>query len=66
MLAVAQVKKEDLATKDTKSPCAETSVTLNGKNIWIYCHAPSVRGRHIFSDADALEPYGNVWRLGAD
>jgi len=41
MLAVAQVKKEDLATKNTKSPGAETSVTINGKNIWIYYHAPS-------------------------
>jgi hypothetical protein len=28
MLAVAQVKKEDLATKNTKSPGAETSVTV--------------------------------------
>ena len=66
MLAVAQVKKEDLATKNTKSPGAETSVTVNGKNIWIYYHAPSVRGRQIFGGAGALEPYGKVWRLGAD
>ena len=35
MLAVAQVRKEDLATKNTKSPGAETSVTINGKNLWI-------------------------------
>ncbi|HLJ48032.1 MAG TPA: DUF2911 domain-containing protein [Bryobacteraceae bacterium] len=66
MLAVAQVKKEDLVTKNTKSPGAETSVTINGKNLWIYYHAPSVRGRHIFGGAGALEPYGKVWRLGAD
>jgi hypothetical protein len=68
MLARAQVNKEDLATKNTLSPGAETSVTVNDKNIWIYYHAPSVRGRHIFGGADALEPYGNgkVWRLGAD
>ena len=70
MLAVAQVKKEDLVTKNTKSPGAETSVTINGKNIWIYYHAPSVRGRQIFGGAGALEPYGKgkakVWRLGAD
>jgi len=66
MLAVAQVKKEDLATKNTKSPGAETSVTINGKNLWIYYHAPSVRGRQIFGGAEALEPYGNIWRLGAD
>ena len=64
--AVAQVKKEDLVTKNTLSPGAETSVTVNGKNIWIYYHAPSVRGRQIFGDAGALEPYGKVWRLGAD
>src|SRR5207245_5619824 len=29
MLAVAQVKKEDLATKNTKSQGAESSVTIN-------------------------------------
>ena len=66
MLAVAQVKKEDLATKNTNSPGAETSVTVNGKNLWIYYHAPSVRGRHIFGGAGALQPDGSVWRLGAD
>ena len=46
MPAVAQVKKEDLATKNTKSPGPETSVTINGKNLWIYYDALSVRGRH--------------------
>jgi hypothetical protein len=66
VLAVAQVKKEDLTTKNTLSPGAETSVTLSGKNIWIYYHAPSVRGRHIFGGADALEPNDKIWRLGAD
>ena len=65
-LAVAQVKKEDLVTKNTASPGAEASVTINGKNIWIYYHAPSVRGRHIFGGAGALQPDGTVWRLGAD
>jgi hypothetical protein len=30
MLAVAQVKKEDLSTKNSLSPGAETSVTVNG------------------------------------
>ena len=66
MLAVAQVKKEELATKNTLSPGAEASVTVNGKNIWIYYHAPSVRGRQIFGGAGALQPYGKAWRLGAD
>ena len=65
-LAVAQVKKEDLATKNTLSPGAEASVAIDGKNIWIYYHAPSVRGRHIFGGAGALQADGAVWRLGAD
>jgi hypothetical protein len=54
MLAVAQVKKENLATKNTLSPGAETSVTVNGKKIWIYYHAPSVRGRHVFGGVCAF------------
>src|SRR5438309_11640102 len=66
MPAVAQVEKEDLATKNTKSPGAETSDTINGKNLWIYYHAPSVRGRHIFNGTGALQPDGSVWRLRAD
>ena len=64
MPAVAQVKKEELATKNTKSPGAETSVTINGKNLWTYYHAPSVRGRHIFNGGGArssrMVAYG-VW-----
>jgi hypothetical protein len=48
MLAVAQMKKEDLVTKNTKSPGDETSVTIKGKNLWIYYHSPSVRSRQIF------------------
>ena len=47
-------------------PNFETSVTVNGKNIWIYYHAPSVRGRHIFGGAGAHQPDGSVWHLGAD
>src|ERR1700691_2610008 len=66
MLAVAQVKNAELVTKNTKSPGAKPSVTVNGKNIWIYYHAPSVRRLQIFGGTGALEPYGKVWRLGAD
>jgi Protein of unknown function (DUF2911) len=66
ILAAAQVKKEDLTTKNTLSPGAETSVTINGKNLWIYYHAPSVRSRHIFNGTGALQPDGTIWRLGAD
>jgi hypothetical protein len=34
--------------------------------IWIFYHAPSVQGRHIFNGAGALQPDGTIWRLGAD
>ena len=66
MAAIAQVKKDDLKTGNKKSPEAETSVTVNGKDIWVFYHAPSVNKRKIFGGKDALQPDGTVWRLGAD
>lgn len=45
------------------SPPAETSVTIDGKKIVIKYSAPSMRGRKIFG---GLEPYGKVWRAGAN
>lgn len=45
------------------SPPAETSVTIAGKIIRIDYSAPSMRGRKIFG---GLEPYGRVWRAGAN
>src|SRR2546426_9396331 len=45
------------------SPPAETSVSINGKQITIKYSAPSMRGRKIFG---GLEPYGKVWRAGAN
>jgi hypothetical protein len=49
--------------KAPASPPAETSVTINGKQISIKYSAPSMRGRKIFG---GLEPYGKVWRAGAN
>jgi hypothetical protein len=46
-----------------QSPPAETSVTMAGKAIRINYSAPSMRGRKIFG---GLEPYGRVWRAGAN
>ena len=46
-----------------ESPPAQTSVTIAGKAIRINYSAPSVRGRKIFG---GLEPYGRVWRAGAN
>jgi Protein of unknown function (DUF2911) len=65
-IANAQVKKEELKTGSTVSPEAEASVTINGKQVWIFYHAPSVKGRKIFAGAGALQPDDSVWRLGAD
>jgi hypothetical protein len=45
------------------SPPADTSTTIGGKNIVIHYSAPSMRGRKIFG---GLEPYGRVWRAGAN
>jgi hypothetical protein len=46
-----------------QSPPAETSVTIAGKVIRVHYSAPSMRGRKIFG---VLEPYGHVWRAGAN
>ena len=46
-----------------QSPPEETSVTIAGKALRIDYSAPSMRGRKIFG---GLEPYGRVWRAGAN
>lgn len=68
LLAVAsgQTDKKKFMTPNPQSPPMETSVTINGKQIWIVYHAPSVRGRKIFGGSDALQPDGTIWRAGAD
>jgi len=65
-LATAQVKMDELKTNNTDSPNDSTSVTINGKQLWIAYHAPSVKGRKIFGGAGALQPDDTIWRLGAD
>src|SRR5437868_8115707 len=67
-LAVAsgQTDKKKFQTPNPQSPPMETSVTINGKQLWIAYHAPSVRGRKIFGGAGALQPDDTVWRAGAD
>lgn len=65
-LAAAQVKMDELKTPNAQSPNADTKVTIKGSEIWIFYHAPSVRGRKIFGGAGALQPDGSIWRLGAD
>jgi hypothetical protein len=46
-----------------QSPAAQTSVTIAGKAIRVNYSAPAMRGRKIFG---GLEPYGRVWRAGAN
>jgi hypothetical protein len=65
-LVTAQVKMDELKTSNSQSPNADTKVTIKGGEIWIFYHAPSVRGRKIFAGAGALQPDGSIWRLGAD
>ena len=62
----AQVDKKKLMGPNPQSPPTEAAVTINGKQIWIVYHAPSMRGRHIFGGAGALQPDNSVWRAGAN
>jgi hypothetical protein len=52
-----------LAFAQFVSPEATTSVTIAGKQIKIDYHAPQMHNRKIFG---GLEPYGKVWRAGAN
>jgi hypothetical protein len=61
----AQTDKKKYMTPNEKSPPMETSATINGKQVWIVYHAPSVRGRKIFGPEGLHKPETN-WRLGAD
>jgi hypothetical protein len=65
---LAQIDVSKLITGNQGSPEAISSIHYGreGKLIWIFYHAPSVQGRHIFNGAGALQPDGTVWRLGAD
>ncbi|MFN7932553.1 MAG: DUF2911 domain-containing protein [Bryobacteraceae bacterium] len=63
---LAQTPKDKFNTPNPKSPPRQTSVTINGKEVWIAYHAPSVRSRTIFGADGALHPNGSNWRLGAD
>jgi len=66
--AHGQIDVAKLITGNQSSPEVITSIHYGpqGKLIWIFYHAPSVRGRHIFNGAGAVQPDGAIWRLGAD
>jgi hypothetical protein len=63
LLVIAFASCSHLAMAQFTSPPAKTSVTIAGKVISIdYC-APQMHNRKIFG---GLEPYGKVWRAGAN
>src|SRR6188768_130578 len=63
LLAATLLFPQEQKKKQRPSPAAETSVSLGGKNVTIKYSSPSMRGRKIFG---GLEPYGKVWRAGAN
>jgi Protein of unknown function (DUF2911) len=63
LLAIAIGCCSNLARAQFESPAAATSVTVAGKKISIDYHAPQMHARKIFG---GLEPYGKVWRAGAN
>jgi len=52
-----------LAPAQYKSPHESTSVEVNGHKVTITYGRPSLHGRKMIGDH---EPYGKVWRTGAD
>jgi hypothetical protein len=63
MLLVLALGYANLAFAQFVSPASTTSVIIAGKNLKIdYC-APQLHNRKIFG---GLEPYGKVWRAGAN
>jgi hypothetical protein len=63
LVAATLLFPQEQKKKQRPSPPAETSVSLNGKNVTIKYSSPSMKGRKIFG---GLEPYGKVWRAGAN
>src|SRR5712692_9725012 len=60
LLVAADVAR---AQEPRKSPHESTSITVNGHKITITYGRPYLRGRKMIGDH---EPYGKVWRTGAD
>ncbi len=67
-LGVALAQEDHTAgmTKNPKSPASQAGAMVNGKEVYILYHAPSVNGRHVFGGEGALQPDDSVWRAGAD
>ncbi|MGD0497810.1 MAG: DUF2911 domain-containing protein [Bryobacteraceae bacterium] len=66
VVTVAAMASAGFAQQQRPSPPASAAVTINGKNISIDYSTPSMKGRHIFNGADALQPDNTIWRAGAN
>jgi hypothetical protein len=65
-IAFAQADHTAGMTKNAQSPASQAGAMVKGKEVYVLYHAPSVRGRHVFGGADALQPDDSIWRAGAD
>src|SRR5882724_2535649 len=65
-VAFGQTDKKKFMTPNAQSPAMDSSVTINGKEIWMAYHAPSVKGRKVFGGEGALQKDETNWRAGAD
>lgn len=67
LLLLAAVTTLEVYAQDDKanrpSPPAQAEATVDGTTVTIDYSQPSVKGREIFG---GLEPYGKVWRTGAN
>lgn len=52
-----------MAQKNQPSPPASAKGTIGDVNVEVSYHAPSARGRTMIGE---VEPYGKVWRTGAN
>ncbi len=63
LLATAALAQERSSQLPRASPNASASFTVGVTDVTVTYGAPSVRGREVFGE---LEPYGEVWRTGAN
>jgi hypothetical protein len=68
VVAAAQMDKPEDKTKRKSPPASAECKFADGKTIKIDYSSPRAKGRKIFGhkDANALVPYGEVWRTGAN
>jgi len=68
ILSITFIMLFAIGTAVAKDKPVSKHTTVEGKNVTITYGQPSKRGRLIFGDAkdNALVPYGEVWRAGAD